>query len=216
MPCLHLCVCICVYAYIKDASLNFFRWFGSISTESFQMMSLGLYTCWCSVLNHDFGLFWMIWDISWLKWVEDLETKGGRLKKSTCLNFKKLGDQDHQSKEPIMERCKDSATGLTAGSNQSAVCQCLELDRRHRLCACVRFLGRVRFLSLACTCIAHAACVLFAHVCQAITPGVAHTNPLRVPVGPPLPSVHGCINITCNTNDVRKPRCPHIHVTCTR
>jgi len=34
-------------------------------------------------------------------------------------------------------------------------------------------------------------------------------NPLRVPVGPPLPSVHGCINITCNTNDVHKPRRPH-------
>ena len=127
----------------------------------------------------------------------------------------------HQSKDATTERCKDSATGLTAGSNQSAVCQCLELDRRHGICPCVRFWGRVRFLSLACTCIAHAACVLFAHVCQAITPGVPHTNPLRVPVGPPLPSVYGCINITCNTNDVRKPRRPHvdvchIHVTCTR
>jgi len=40
-----------------------------------------------------------------------------------------------------------------------------------------------------------------------------HTNPLCVPVGPPLPIVHGCINITCNTNDVRKPRRPH---TCMR
>jgi len=88
-----------------------------------------------------------------------------------------------------MERCKDSATGLTAGPNQSAVCQCLELVRRHGLCPCVRFRGRVRLqwdalrlgaaidcfpclrvsstylrepfthagLSLACTCIAHAA-----------------------------------------------------------
>jgi len=55
-------------------------------------------------------------------------------------------------------------------------------------------------LSLACTCIAHAACVVFARVCQAITPGVPHTNPSRVPVGPPLtallplPSVNGCIS----------------------
>jgi len=112
-----------------------------------------------------------------------------------------------------MERCKDSLTGLTAGSNQSEVCQCLELDRRHGLCPCVRFWGRVRFLSLACTCIAHAVCVLFARVCQAITPGVPHTIPLRVPVGPPLPSVRGCINITCNTNDVHQPRRPH---TCIR
>jgi len=77
----------------------------------------------------------------------------------------------------------------------------------------VHFWGRVRFLSLACTCIAHAARILFARVCQAITPGVPHTNPLRVPVGPPLPIVHGCINVTCNTNDDHKPRRPH---TCMR
>ena len=101
-----------------------------------------------------------------------------------------------------MERCKDRTDGW-----------CLELDRRHGLCPCVHFWGRVRFLSLACTCIAHAACVLFARVCQAITLGVPHTNPLRVPVGPPLLIVHGCINVTCNTNDVHKPRRPH---TCTR
>ena len=44
----------------RDASLNFFRWFGSISTESIQTMSLGLYTSECSALKHDFGLFWMI------------------------------------------------------------------------------------------------------------------------------------------------------------
>ena len=47
----------------------------------------------------------------------------------------------------------------------------VELNRRHGLCQCVHFWSRVRFLSLACTCIAHAACVLFARVCQAITPG---------------------------------------------
>jgi len=36
-------------------------------------------------------------------------------------------------------------------------------------------------LSPACTCLAHAACVLFARVCQVITPGDPHTIPLRVP-----------------------------------
>jgi len=44
----------------KDASLKFFRWFGSISTESFQTMSLVLYTSECSALKRDFGLFWTI------------------------------------------------------------------------------------------------------------------------------------------------------------
>jgi len=103
-----------------------------------------------------------------------------------------------------MERCKDSATGLTTDSNQSAVCRVLELDRRHGLCPCVRFWGRVRFLSLACTCIGHVACVLCARVCRTITPGVPHTNPLRVAVGPPLPIVYGCIN--------HKPRRPHTYI----
>jgi len=134
-----------------------------------------------------------------------------------CLNFKKtwgpISSSKYQSKEPTMELCKDSATGLKATFNQSAVCQCLELNRRHGLLPCVHFWGRVRFLSLSWTYIAHVACVLFTRVCQAITPGVPHTNPLRVPVGPPLPIVHGCINVTCNTNDVHKPRRPH---TCTR
>ena len=137
------------------------------------------------------------------------------------MNFKKTWGPRSSSKAPTMERCKDRATGLTAGPNQSAVCQCLELVRRHGLCPCVRFRGRVRLqwdalrlgaaidcfpclrvsstylrepfthagLSLACTCIAHAACVLFARVCQAITPGVPHTNPPLVPVGPPLPAL---------------------------
>ena len=87
----------------KDVSLYFFRWFYSISMESVQTMCLEVKrdnvvywktkrkinddlqylevnTSECSERNPDFGLFWMIWEISWLKWVEDLETKGGRLK----------------------------------------------------------------------------------------------------------------------------------------
>jgi len=106
-------------------------------------------------------------------------------------------------------RPKDSATGLTAGSNQSAVCQCLELDPRHGLCPCVRFWGRC---ALSVTCL-HVHCPCRVRSIRTCLPGhysgVPHTNPLRVPVGPPLPSVHGCINITCNTNDVHKPSMGH-------
>jgi len=69
----------------KDASLYFFRWFASISMESVQTTCLEMDTSECSERNPDFGLFWTIWDISWPKWVVDLETKGGRLKKSTIL-----------------------------------------------------------------------------------------------------------------------------------
>jgi len=37
--------------------------------------------------HRNFGQFGLIWEFSWLKWVEDLEKKDGRLKKSICLNF---------------------------------------------------------------------------------------------------------------------------------
>ena len=43
----------------KDASLYFFRWFGSISMESVQTMCLEVNTS-CSERNPDFGLFWTI------------------------------------------------------------------------------------------------------------------------------------------------------------
>ena len=69
----------------KDASLYFSRWFGSIGMESVQTTCLEVNTSECPARNPDFGLFWTIWEISWLKWVEDLETKGGRLKKFTLL-----------------------------------------------------------------------------------------------------------------------------------
>jgi len=69
----------------NSASLYFFRWFGSIGIKYVQTTCLEVNTSECPSRNPDFGLFWMIWEISWLKWVEDLETKGGRLKKFTFL-----------------------------------------------------------------------------------------------------------------------------------
>jgi len=63
-----------------NADYRCHSWFGFISMESVPPMSLGLFTSECSARNPDFGLFWTMWEISWLKWVEDLETKGGRLK----------------------------------------------------------------------------------------------------------------------------------------
>jgi len=53
-------------------------------------------------------------------------------------------------------------------------------------------------------------CALYLHVFARPLLRAFH---IQTPVGPPLPSVHGCINITCNTNDVQKPRRPH---TCMR
>ena len=44
----------------NDASLYFFRCFGSIVMESFQTMCLEVNTSECLARNPDFGLFWMI------------------------------------------------------------------------------------------------------------------------------------------------------------
>ena len=64
--------------------------------------------------------------------------------------------------------------------------------------------------TLACSCLAYAAYVLFAHVCHVITSGYPRTKPLRVST---LLIVHGLINIPCNANDVHRARLPH---TCMR
>ena len=64
-----------------DASLHLLRCFISFSTESVRSMRLSVLISECSSRNPVFGQFWPIRDISWLKWVEDIETKGGRLKK---------------------------------------------------------------------------------------------------------------------------------------
>jgi len=81
-----------------------------------------------------------------------------------------------------MERCKDSATGLTAGPNQSAVCQCLELVRRHGLCPCVRFRGRVRLQWDALRLGAAIDCFSCLRVCPAPTcASPSHTQGCHLP-----------------------------------
>jgi len=96
----------------KDARLHFSRWFGSISMESVQTTCLEVNTSDCPVRNPDFGLFWTIWDINWLIWVEDIETKGGRLKESTFLE--NPGDCDHR-------RSSDGGTA-NVGSRDGETC----------------------------------------------------------------------------------------------
>jgi hypothetical protein len=44
----------------KDASLYFFRWFGSIGMESVQTTCLEVNTSECPARNPDFCLFWTI------------------------------------------------------------------------------------------------------------------------------------------------------------
>ena len=98
----------------KDASLYFFRWFCFISSKQVQSMHIKVVTShWSS--RHQFGL---IWEFSWRKRVEDLETKDGILnilllmrlllnkyswiKKTTCLNFQRteiiIGSRKGQSR----------------------------------------------------------------------------------------------------------------------
>jgi len=73
-------------------------------------------------------------------------------------------------------------SGMTAGPNKSVVCQCLELVRRHGLCPCVRFRGRVRLQWDALRLGAAIDCFPCLRVCPAPTcASPSHTQGCHLP-----------------------------------